>query len=164
MATITSILSTDLISDSRDTINTNFANINADTPVLVYKSADETVNNSTTLQDDDELLFAVAANEVWAFKLIFNFNSGTTPDIKYAFSIPAGATIDGYSLDVGSVNESSVINSSGGGANTRVAVLHANIINSTTAGNMQIQWAQNTQDASDTTVLKGSYIIAHKLA
>ena len=31
----------------------------------VYKTADEIVNNSTTLQNDDHLLLALGANEVW---------------------------------------------------------------------------------------------------
>jgi len=35
---------------------------------LIVKEADETVNNSAVLQNDNELLFAVAANEVFQFE------------------------------------------------------------------------------------------------
>ena len=32
---------------------------------ITYKTADQTVNNSAVLQNDDHLLLAVGANEVW---------------------------------------------------------------------------------------------------
>ena len=62
----------------------------------VYKSADETVNASSTLQDDDELTFAIAANEVWEFSCVLAYVSNTTADIKFQFSLPSGATMNGF--------------------------------------------------------------------
>ena len=66
---------------------TNFADL-LDTKVI-RKSADETVNNSTTLQDDDELLFPIAANEVWYFEFFLLIQSSADMEVadwKWAIS------------------------------------------------------------------------------
>src|SRR5262245_10037005 len=56
------------------------------------KAADETVNNSSVLQNDDDFLFSVLANEKYAVQLVLNVNSGATPDWKANWTKPAGAT------------------------------------------------------------------------
>ncbi len=133
-------------------------------PKIVYKSADETVNGSDVMQDDDHLVLPVLANEVWAFRAVWLVSSGSTPDFKYQFTYPSGATIswfdahwndDRYDADVTNANTS-------GGKD--VITLTGTIFISSTPGNIQLQWAQNTSNASDTKVLKGSHIIAHRLA
>src|SRR5690606_26427777 len=58
-----------------------------------YKTEDETVNNSATLQDDDDLSFAIGANEVWAVEIYVQVNSSSSADFKYALSVPSGATL-----------------------------------------------------------------------
>lgn len=134
----------------------------------IYKSADETVNNSAVLQNDDALFFAVTANEVWSFAIHLPFRSGTTPDIKFGWTVPTGATMlwdhhTGY--DGGPFIESSVWPQQGAGAATTTTVsFWGNVFVGANAGNVQLQWAQNTANASDTKVLKGAHIIAHKLA
>ena len=166
MAQVTSLGANDSGSTSRSTINNNFTNLNNQVQII-YKSADETVNNSSTLQNDDHLVLAVSANEVWAIRFVALYNSGTTPDIKFAFTLPSGATIQFIddSLDGGAVTNAGVaINSSGQGASNAMFVSSAIAFISNTPGNVQLQWAQATADPSDTKVLKGSYIIAHKLA
>lgn len=143
---------------------------------LVYKTADEVVNNSTTLQNDDHLLFAVAANEIWAFSIFINFLSGTTPDFKGMLSIPSGAILRAVAekfftftnIEITMLFDSTtfIIAGSGvtDGADNSYVVIRGYIINGATANNLQLQWAQNVANASNTTVKKGSYIVAHKLA
>jgi len=143
--------------------------------IFAYKAADETVNNSATLQNDDDLLLALAANEVWAFKLVVIYLSGTTPDIKWHWTGPSGFTYDSsvssfssaLSVAFGNPDESdsSPEHITGGRGATEVGFVWEGVVRcSTTAGNFQLQWAQNTQDASDTKVLAGSYLIAWRLA
>lgn len=136
-------------------------------PLTVSKTADETVNNSTTLQNDDELLFAIKANETWAFEMFLPFTcENNTPDIKFAITVPASATL--YWILV-YMNTTKVEDTSGNaewveGANgLRIASITGVVINSSTAGNVQLQWAQDTADASDTILKTGSYILAHQL-
>jgi hypothetical protein len=143
---------------------------------IIRKAADEIVNNSSTLQNDDDLYFAIAANEVWQFRFVISILSGTTPDFQMAITVPTGATIAAGAVFV----------------NTAGALIHGNYLasgtawdiqtngvlagdevvfeiegyvsNDVTAGNVQLQWAQYLADASDTTVKAGSYLIAHKLS
>lgn len=62
--------------------------------VTIRKTSDETVNNSTTLQNDDALLLAMAANETWFFTVYITNNTSTTANIKFAFTVPTGATLN----------------------------------------------------------------------
>lgn len=133
---------------------------------LIVKEANETVNNSNTLQDDDELLFAVAANEVWQFEGVLALSTNATPDFQLTFTGPAGA-VGSFTAIYGDVASGNVDAGSGGLANA-VGLASANagamvrfwggIHNGANAGNLTLRWAQLTADASATTVLAGSYL------
>lgn len=133
---------------------------------LIVKETDQTINSSDTLQDDNELLFAVGANEVWQFEGMLFVSTGTTPDFKLTFTGPSGAVgafggeISGassysamFSLALGTASGSLP----GFAAGNFVRVFGA-IHNGATAGNLTLQWAQFVSDAGDTKVLAGSYL------
>src|SRR5262249_33476391 len=62
--------------------------------VIIRKTADESLANSTTVQNDDQLSFAVGANESWVFEAwIVIFSSQSAPKFKMTFTVPTGATI-----------------------------------------------------------------------
>lgn len=137
-------------------------------PLSAVKAADETVNDSDVLQNDDDLLFVVGANEKWAFKLFLLIISGTTPDMKLIFALPSGAVGRIY-WDTASADpqgwirleaEQSVQTS--GGEET----LNASgvVIVGSTGGTVQFQWAQVVADASDTIIRAGSFITAERLS
>lgn len=142
-----------------------YPNALATAPTEVPKGADETVNNSNTLQNDDALLFTAVANTVYRVRLVIRYNSGGTPDIKFAWSLPAGATIVrasvGYNtaatatLTISASSAAHVAGATGPG-NDDIYVEDAIITVAGTAGACTVQWAQNTADASDTKVLEGS--------
>ena len=139
---------------------------------VINKIIDETIISNAVLQNDDELLFAIKANEVWRFKAYLRFNSGTVPDIQFAFTVPAGATVQYGGYDNGpGVLAPKVVNASGGfydvngaGAIDNFAVIEGVVVNGANAGNVQLQWAQYSSTASNTTVKKGSCILADRLA
>lgn len=144
-------------------------------PKFVRKTADETVNNSAVFQDDDALLLAVGASEVWWFEANIYFDSGTTPDFKVQWTAPVGATVyvseTGFDAASAAYNDATVSAASasrthtGTGAGTVRHTRQKGIIaNGVNAGNLQLQWAQNTQNSSDTKVLANSTIMAFKLA
>src|SRR5687768_10689987 len=58
---------------------------------FVRKSADEIVNNSNTLQDDDALLLAIGASQTMTFAIYVVYDSGATPDFKCTVTGPAGS-------------------------------------------------------------------------
>lgn len=138
-------------------------------PVSVVKSADETVNNSSTLQDDDELLFSVAANSVYKFQMWLRYTSSTSADIKNSFTVPAGATIVGISIGLftDSTTQTFLVPSqSWGGQNATPAAvfIEAMVVVGATAGTVQLQWAQNTPEVSDTIVLESSNLTYQRLS
>jgi hypothetical protein len=143
-----------------------------DHPLIVRKTADETVNNSATLQNDDELLFAIAANEVWEFEFVIIHIGNTTADIKFAVTCPAGATIQYRHIgkDASGTMEEDMADASGeavsaaGYTTNSITKVEGIVANAGTAGSLQLQWAQNTKTVVNTKVLANSCLIAHKLA
>jgi len=140
---------------------------------VVCKTADETINDSATMQDDDELVIAVGANEIWYLQLWVRVLSMEAADFKWQFTVPVAATIEGFDLnDVGVATGAAPLRSltlAGiqaflvAGASEYALCISAVYVGGANAGNIQLQWAQNTADASDTKVLANSFITAHKL-
>lgn len=142
-------------------------------PEIVYKAADEAVNDSNVLQDDDDLKIACLANELWEFCLtayIFTPNAAT--DFKFAFTVPALAAIQYVfaGLNAAAAWQYLIVNSSGdpivvdtAGSKTMIAI-HGLAQFGGNAGDIQFRWAQDTPMAVDTKVMKGACMIAHKLA
>lgn len=141
--------------------------------VVVRKPSDETVNNSATLQDDDDLKFAVGANEDWIFELFLAFQSSTVADIALGFTIPNGAAILwGLSRDLNfgdsgpiysiSTSGSGSVPIHGTGANVGVHLM-GTVINEAAADDLQLRWAQNTAEATDTIIRANSWLKAHLL-
>ena len=130
----------------------------------VVKAADETVNNSNTFQDDDVLKWAALANKVYMYYMILFMNSPATADLKYTFTIPTGAvgdTISGSWSPIGEtiaqgITTSSVVSTDG---INEVIVTSGRVITGGTAGDCQLQWAQQIAQALDTKILQGSSII-----
>lgn len=134
--------------------------------LLKLKTADETVNNSTTLQNDNDLLVAVQKSTEYLLRLHLEVDSNTTADFKFALILPSGATLIGTVFSDANPSLSAVAQvadlASGHAVilsvNPTVIEVVAKLIMSTTAGNVQLQWAQNTADVSDTIVREESYL------
>jgi len=138
---------------------------------IKVKAADQTVSNATsgaTLVNDDTLYAAVAASTTYAVKAIIFYAAGTTPDMKITFTWPSGATmpwgLTGYTTALAyqavafSAPASGTTFSVGGNgtSNDLLLIIEGTLTVSTTAGTLQFQFAQNTADATTTTVRAGS--------
>ena len=139
--------------------------------VSVIKTVDETVNNSSALQNDDDLLYAVGANELWIAEWTLIFMAGATPDIKFRVTVPTGATsratgisnLSGASWQ-GQTWTGSDMGHDGSGISTPVIfTIHEYLDTGANAGNVQLQWAQIVATSEDTKVLKGSRVVARKI-
>lgn len=147
-------------------------------PVVKYKSADETVSASNSLQNDDHLSFAIAANEKWCAEFVlFTTGSSDSGDIVMDCTGPSGATfrwaIMGPATNATN-NESSLRHQAHTTGSLAAGVVQSAIIddvvrffvyvaNSTNAGTVQFRWAQNTASGT-TTVKEGSWMVAHRVA
>ena len=140
----------------------------------VRKSSDQTVTSSTTLVNDSQLKFAVAANETYIFQAwLYTYAADGTPDIKVTFTGPSGSTVLWSSSQVifnaGGSTTLTVVSAGGTAAdlfvdsNLRAIQLYGTILNSSTAGDLQFQFAQNTSSANGTSVKAGSSIFGIKV-
>jgi hypothetical protein len=146
----------------------------APTVKTVRKSSDQTVTSSTTLVNDSQLKFAVAANETYIFEAwLYTYAADGTPDIKVTFTGPSGSTVLWSSSQVifnaGGSTTLTVVSAGGTAAdlfvdsNLRAIQLYGSILNGATAGDLQFQFAQNTSSANGTSVKAGSYIYGIKV-
>lgn len=132
----------------------------------VVKAADETVNNSAALQDDDELFAPVGASQTYIFEALLSYiaAASATPDIKFAFTIPAGATLLWSGVGGGgSASEQTETASAAAkswAATTALASVHVRgiVVVGGTAGELQLQWAQNVATAEDTDLKANSWL------
>lgn len=130
-------------------------------PQIKTKKADQTVNNSTTLVDDDTIKQTIQGKETWKFHLMLFVDSGATPDWKIGITAPSGAT--GYWEVMGSLADAITDVSTPGTTNLAMTgnpikvEISGVIINGVNRGDIQLQWAQNTADLSNTDVLAGSH-------
>lgn len=152
--------------------------------IVKRKSSDETVcgtsgtcsqKSGATLQSDDELVIPLQANETYIIEaFIFMIASGPSPDCKIGFTLPAGATmILGYHSNYGdnNTNMASDILISSGTASTLIPsngtgkevpiFISGSVVVGATSGNLQFQWAQNSNHNTQSTTIKaGSHVRA----
>ena len=136
---------------------------------VVRKTAQtQVVNASTALVNDDALLFAIAASENWAGTITLFVDTNVAAGIKVAATVPAGATLRlGVELfTAAAAGAIDTTTSSGTAIGTTAAITKVNVqllvLNSTNAGNVQLQWAQNASNGSDTKVLTNSFMRVEK--
>lgn len=142
----------------------------------IRKTASESVTSSTTLQNDDALLFAVGANQVWTLDLVLFVDGATTGDIKLGVTVPASTT---YQIGgLGNIVAASGIDSdehnatlttgtisfgTAGTGTTTMIIARGTLATSSTAGSVTLQWAQDTSDATATRVLANSFLRAWQI-
>lgn len=145
-------------------VNTWITQINTLTPALVVKTSDETITNTSTLQNDDVLSAAVSASATYLLTCHLIHNSGATPGFKLAVSMPSGTTwrqgiffcgSSTVNFQFGVMTTAQITGITGAGTDSN-AFFRAVIVVSTTPGTVQIQWAQNAANASNTIVRAGS--------
>ena len=142
---------------------------------LVRKTANQTLNTSIALQDDDDLKIALAASETWFFEAFIVCGGPSAADIKFAFTVPAGATLlwgaSGPLLGAGgthaefdvATSSAAVVSYDTETGTDRSVHIRGTAINSTTAGDLQLQWAQNLSDGTNITVFANSWLKGQRL-
>lgn len=139
---------------------------------LVPKLTDETISADDTLSDDSTLTFSVAANKTYIIRICVQVQSTAAADFKAKFNGPASPTLftyqlikntdittDAFGIQFADTSYTAatftfVETSNFNGTFTFNGVLQ----NGANAGTFAFQWAQNTSNASNTTVKAGSYI------
>jgi hypothetical protein len=142
-------------------------------PLAGVKSADQTISSQTTLVNDADMRFAVAANSVYEFHVYLRYSSGTGQDWKSSFTVPAGAnarfqrignTITGSLGGDTEYADTDSVTSQGRGVGTHLnSQFFGTLWTGGTAGNIIFQWAQATSGAFNTTLYQYSYLTGRRI-
>lgn len=152
--------------DNRLTVGSGTKTLVFSPSTYIKKTSTETVNNTNTLQSDDVFLFTIAAGESWLVEAFLFLNSGTTPDFKCAWTLANTTYFVTAPLNITAATGVTAGTSTASGTATAVQTTASDslwvaqfvVVSSTGAGTCNFQWAQNTMDASDTSIKAGSWM------
>lgn len=137
-------------------------------PITARKTIDESLQNNT-MQDDNELAVVLDANATYRIAADIISNSGTTPDISYAWSIPSGAgglwtvtALVSSALYLGVLTWAQTAAVDGTAADNFHRL--EGVMVTSSAGTLQFRWAQTTTTATNTTVKANSLLVATRVA
>lgn len=141
------------------------------TAIKIFKTANQTVNNTTVQTNDSQLVFPLpTANSHYGFFLNIRYNTNATADLAISFTVPAGATCTygGAGPDTTAANVFNAAsnytdtvapaNLNFGGGATQANILIQGVVGlAATTGNLQFRFAQAVANASNTTILDFSW-------
>lgn len=139
--------------------------------IALTKTGNQSVTSSTTLVNCTDLSFSIGANEAWVGTLLPIVTAGASGGMKWAFTAPSGCSIT-VRAQGGNSFATSIIDGNGltgnGATNLHGTAsryeLTMIISNSSTAGTVQFQFAQNASNGIATTVSKNSVMIVTRSA
>lgn len=139
--------------------------------VYIVKPSDETVNNSTTLQNDDDLAFAVTDGSQWEVDVFILGRQAAAVGFDFQMVGSGGSTITQQGYAYGN-NGATTFTSGYGTTEVRWGLgatgsdysCHLKFfITSSGAGTATLQWAQGSASATDSTIKAGSVMIARRI-
>jgi len=128
------------------------------------KTADESVNNSAVLQNDNHLSFYGEAGKKYHVALALIIVA-TVDAMDVKLSMPSGATFKGQTRDI----DASPVNALWDGSEKAIAELDGTVLAEgvvqmgTTAGTVVLQYAQNSATVGNTTMKAGSTLLATRV-
>lgn len=130
-------------------------------------AANQVFTSNTTLATIG-LTSSIAAGQTQHIRAWIPVTVGATGGIRMQIVVPAGGTLFEATFKVQNTvtpgttrtiqNASAVVTNALADAGSHWVEIEAYILNGTTAGNVDIQFAQNTSDALSLTVLKGGFM------
>ena len=151
----------------------NAKRLNEETGWPIRKSTDQSVTSSTTLVNDNALTWPVDANTNYLFDMQLVYTGGTTGDIKIGWGVPAGAAASwsaaGLDASLGYKNVANLadtVTSDFGCVATitgRLIEVSGYLAVDSTAGNFTLRFAQQTSNATASTMRAGSFGILYRV-
>jgi hypothetical protein len=142
----------------------------------IVKAAGETISNSTTLQDDDELAgFTIAANATYAIEGMLRIGLKSASDMKISnshsvapdeFHLSLYAGQDGAAIATGGhlfddADTGTITTDTDG---DMMVYMTGMLVQGGTGGTFTLQWAQNAAVAENTVLRPGSFISFRKIS
>lgn len=143
----------------------------------IKKASNEIVNNSTTLQNDNDFVVTLDASSVYEIQIVLCLTSNASADFKWDWAVTGGVsqltkrailgtgtctTIADANADFTTVDLNTPSNVQTDGIHEQ-ALYERFLVQTSTTGTLQLRWAQNSAHASNTTVTTNSYMIIRKL-
>jgi len=145
-------------------------------PQIITKSGETSTGTDNTVNNDPHLVMTAAASEQWGIDCALFFTcASNTPDAKFDWTMPTSSTLSwsllgqivavtGGDSDVRISSRAQDVNGLteiGMGVSATTCIrIDGHFINSTTAGSLQLRWAQNTSDPTAVVLKADSYIRA----
>lgn len=135
----------------------------------VIKPTDQSLTSNTTLQDDSALTLPVLAAATYFFICYLNYEGANGAGfLKWTWSVPSGAAMryhivrqgTGGGADSGlTLTDSTTTDADTLGAgNLQGLTMLGTLVMSSTAGDIQLEWAQNASNATPTIVHAQSFL------
>lgn len=139
----------------------------------IEQGIDQTVTNSTSFVDTN-IIIPVEAGARYQYTLLAGYSSSTTADIKFSWTAPTGGEVRRWTIaqgqnGTGGVNTFSEVSmryatttnqvvAGGSGTGNEHAYIEIGVINGGAGGNVTLQFAQVTAEATNTVFLAESRI------
>lgn len=149
-------------------------------PQIVRKTADTSRSATTTYEADPHLVFPAEAGAVYVMWGWVKYFASTTPDIKIRFTVPTGclgewawimpgsgtgaSATAGYSIRTDTNDVGAGRTGYGTSDTQQMTPMGALFRMSTTAGNISLEWAQNTSDATASVLYTDSWLAFQRIA
>lgn len=137
-------------------------------PLTGIKTADETIINDATLNEDAEVRVSLKALKAYSFVLMGLLTTLAAPDFKWDLICP-GATQGNYQTQVTTGASATDVNALG----TTIALIkngtgswfsYGFILMGAADDELILRWSQNSSSGSDTTLKAGTSLVAHESA
>ena len=148
--------------------------LNAIQPLSATRSSTQSVTNSTTFMNDDTLFLSLQANATYRVEMELYYSGGTqgASDLNFKFTLPSGATgtamiirqnASGTFVGSSENNFTNATNAATAGAGNIQALGFRGTLVTSSAGVLQLQWAQNTSNGTALIMAIGSSLVAWRL-
>jgi hypothetical protein len=145
-------------------------------PMAAVKPADTARASTTTVTNDPDMVLALGANSTYAiYGVLFYTGANAAGHLRFTFTVPGGATgayfnghVDStsgvYAVQNANAWTDLITSAESLGTGVLMAATVMGVINLTGSGNLQLQWAQGTSNATATTVKANSFWTAQRIS
>lgn len=145
-------------------------------PLAVVKTSAQGVTSSATLVNDTDLVLALAANATYILNCFLTIDGASGGDFKWTWSAPSGTA--GLYQSVHNEGGATGLNNSAlnynltttgfaacaGAGNYQNLNMYGTVTAGSTAGNLQLRWAQQTSNATATHVAAYSHLMLRRVS
>lgn len=140
-------------------------------PYFAYKTADETIGGTTSIQNDNDLVLSLPADQSFFVKAVIAYGSPAANDFKFDFTVPSGASgnyvFDRYAggvwIGASQVAWTTVTAVDGADLSPLYVELSGLLHIASTPGSFQLRWAQNGPAGGVVSCKQDSFLMATRV-